>query len=113
VTPFTGSIEYCVNPEIGEEGYRCTAPATSARCDSESHQLVLNSVIPPGVRVADENHEAFCVAIRGFVAATSLPMPTAEVAYTVMLLGATGNVGGRSGGMRGGGWSVFVRSPRT
>jgi hypothetical protein len=42
VTPFTGSIEYCVNPEIGEDGYRCTAPATSrARCDSESHQLVL------------------------------------------------------------------------
>jgi hypothetical protein len=42
VTPFTGSIEYCVNPEISEDGYRCTAPATSrARCDSESHQLVL------------------------------------------------------------------------
>jgi hypothetical protein len=42
VTPFTGSIEYCANPEIGEEGYRCAAPATSrARCDSSSHQLVL------------------------------------------------------------------------
>jgi hypothetical protein len=42
VTPFTGTIEYCVNPEIGEEGYRCNAPATSrARCESESHQLVL------------------------------------------------------------------------
>jgi hypothetical protein len=42
VTPFTGSIEYCVNPQISEDGYRCTAPATSrARCDSASHQLVL------------------------------------------------------------------------
>jgi hypothetical protein len=42
VTPFTGSIEYCVNPQISEEGYRCPAPATSrARCDSGSHQLVL------------------------------------------------------------------------
>jgi hypothetical protein len=42
VTPFAGSIEYCLNPEISEEGYRCRAPATSrARCDSENHQLVL------------------------------------------------------------------------
>jgi hypothetical protein len=42
VTPFTGSIEYCVNGQISEDGYRCTAPATSrARCDSESHQLIL------------------------------------------------------------------------
>jgi len=42
VTPFTGSIEHCVNPQISEDGYRCTAPATSrARCDSESHLLIL------------------------------------------------------------------------
>jgi len=39
VAPFTGSIEYCFNPDISEDGYRCTAPA--ARCDSTNHQLKL------------------------------------------------------------------------
>ena len=42
VAPFTGSIEYCVNPDISEDGYLCAAPAASrARCDSASHQLKL------------------------------------------------------------------------
>ena len=42
VTPFTGTIEYCVNPEISEDGYRCTAPPSRrARCDSDNHLLAL------------------------------------------------------------------------
>ena len=40
VTPFTGAIEYCVNPEISEDGYRCTSPPSRrARCDSDNHRL--------------------------------------------------------------------------
>jgi hypothetical protein len=39
-TLFPGSIEYCANAAISEDGYRCVAPATRrARCDSARHEL--------------------------------------------------------------------------